>query len=131
MKRDVHIIDDELLGATDLRDHRDVNVDDHSASAAYRMVVLRHVRVETSGARTDFDRPNFADLGQIVKRLIHGFQRDHRHVPTRRHKDRLCRGMKRGGADDSQDEFSLRRDLHAVGTKPTGGVTGPTNGFEG
>ena len=73
------------------------------------------VRVDAHAARADVEEPHLAHVLEVVDGLVHGLQRDRRHLGPGRLVERLDGRVLGVPGEQPEDHLPLRRDPQALG----------------
>ena len=74
------------------------------------MVVAVDVGVDAHRTGAEVEHPHLAEPFEIVHRLVHGLQRDRRHLGARPFVQRLDRRVAGVAVQQAEDRLALRRD---------------------
>ncbi len=82
------------------------------------------VGIKTGGARPEIEYLDLTQLGQFVKRLVDGLERDARHPTSNPIPDRFRRRVLPVVLEHLEDPLTLRSDLAALGPETGGDLVG-------
>ena len=92
------------------------------------MAVL-DVGIDPGAARAEVEQRDLAHVGEVVDRLVHGLERDRRHLDPGGLVQRLDRGVLVVPFEQPEDRLALGRDPQALGPEQLGelddGLHGP------
>ena len=86
------------------------------------------VGIEAGLARPDLEHGDGAQVGQVVERLVHGLERDVRHLVTDPLVHPLGRRMGHVALEGPEDALALGRDFATVGPEQIGQRVGRLHG---